>query len=45
VIKAASEKDKLKGTVIVMDDGDGLAKICSFSAKRTSMEPPPVTYC
>jgi hypothetical protein len=41
-----SEKGKLRGTLIDMDDdGGGLARVCTFTAKRTSTAIPVVSYC
>ena len=45
VIKPGSEQGKLKGTLIGMDDVGGLAKVCSFTAKRTSTAAPPIIPC
>ena len=44
-IKAGSENGKLKGTLIGMDDESGLARICTFTAKRTSTADPTVVFC
>lgn len=44
-IKAGSENGKLKGTLIGMDDEAGLARICTFTAKRTSTAEPTVIFC
>ena len=45
VVKPGGAKASVKGTLIDLSVGDGEARICTFTAKRTSTDPPVFKAC